>query len=95
MLDLEPSKLEENTLHKKKSNGKVIISGSNCILMKKKKDRDEDSVIIPSLNSTPLLSVLQSQSAFSRNSDPILSKDAISIRNTINQKLGINKSKEP
>jgi len=60
MLDLEPSKLEDPTLHKKKSNGKVIISGSNCILMKKKKDRDDESVVIPSLNSTPELSVFNS-----------------------------------
>jgi len=35
MLDLEPGRLNESLIAKKKSNGKIIVSGSNCILMKK------------------------------------------------------------
>ena len=43
MLDLEPGRLNESNLTKKKSNGKVIVSGSNCILMKKKKVQESSS----------------------------------------------------
>jgi len=54
MLDLEPQKLPDTNLHKKQSNGKIIISGSNCILMKKKKTSN-DSSSAPSLTPTETL----------------------------------------
>lgn len=41
MLDLEPDKFNDSGILKKKSNGKVIITGSNCIMMKRKKNLDE------------------------------------------------------
>jgi len=88
MLDLEPGKLNDSLLAKKKSNGKIIITGSNCILMKKRKTNEEEKARqslttnqAPSLNSTPMSSVLWQEINWDPVKTPQMSSDAMNIWN--------------